>query len=68
MRAVHDVAVLVFDLGAEGFGEDLPVGLAVEVGGGEAAEAAARVGEGDAPVTVEKENGVGELFEEGVKL
>ncbi len=66
--AGHGAAGVDFELGVEGLGEDLPEGLAIDVGGGQAAESASLgVGEGDAEVAIEKEDGVWELFEQGVK-
>ena len=66
--AGHGASGVDFELGVEGLGEDLPEGLAIDVGGCQAAESASLcVGEGDAEVAIEKDKGVWELFEQGVK-
>jgi hypothetical protein len=58
---LHAAAVALFDLGADGLGEELPVGFAVEVLGLDAAEAARLfVCEEDAPIVVKDEYRIGE--------
>ena len=58
--SLHDVAVGAFEVGADGFGEELPVGLGVDVGGLEAADADGfGVCVGDGPVGVAAEDGFG---------
>lgn len=57
---LHDDAVGVFEIGADGFRKKLPVGLGVDVGGLEATDLNSfGVGEGDEPVAVEAEDGIG---------
>jgi len=64
----HRVAVQLLDVRTDGFGVELPVGFAVEVFGGNAANVAGgAIGVGDAPVVIEYEDAVGKVFDEGCK-
>jgi hypothetical protein len=68
IAGLHAAAVALFDLGAEGFGKELPVGFVVEILGPDAAEAACLfVGEEEAPIVVEDEHGIGEAGEHGAQ-